>query len=485
MNKTSTKSQTVIPPPKRITHEDGRPFTCAWDSGVVVEAYLHQRNRRGKYRVKVLYGEQQVGSGNVDLEDLNDRERLHAECSHLDGQVGNWLAYLMRVSDAIAALPTEAEASWELDVVTLADIQPERKDYLWYPLLPRRAPVVLDGDPGVGKSALVIRLIAHLTTGTAFPALFPTEHLEQGFAPRHVCLLTYEDDPASTILPRVSIHGGNPALVHLLQGKKNSQSELQPLTMQDILMLEEALARFNPALLVFDPIQSFLGPHVDMNDAGSTRPVLDPISALCRRHDCTPLYIRHTGKSSHAKAMHAGLGSIDIMANMRCGLALYDDPEHPQRRILAQTKTNGRRAPSLQCLLSTATHDYLLDDGEILTVEDVRLDWDGLSTLTAADLNAQQWVQPRTDEEEQSALEQARAFLRELLKGGAEVPYPEVMQAVKEAGVTTATLKRAKALEHVTVRKQGGSGTPWLWRLPASDTGETRDSDESEDEAQF
>jgi hypothetical protein len=448
-----------------------------WDTGIAVEAYLHLRNRRGKYPVKVLYGAQQVGSGTLDLADLSDRERLHVQCSHLDGQVGNWIAYFMRASDAIAALPTEAEASWELDVVTLADIQPERKDYLWYPLLPRRAPVVLDGDPGVGKSALVIRLIAHLTTGKAFPSLFPAERPEQDFAPRQVCLMTYEDDPASTILPRVSIHGGKPALVQLLQGKRNAHGERQPLTMQDIPMLEEALTRFNPALLVFDPIQSFLGPHVDMNNAGSTRPVLDPISALCRRHDCIPLFLRHTGKSLHAKAMHAGLGSIDIMANMRCGLALYEDPEHPQRRILAQIKTNGRRAPSLQCLLSTATYDYLLDDGEMLTVEDVRLDWDGLSTLTAADLNIRQWETQRGREEEKSALEQARAFLRELLKDGAEIPYPEVMQAAREAGVTTATLKRAKTLEHVTVRKQGGPGTPWLWRLP--------DSDEAEDEVPF
>jgi hypothetical protein len=214
-----------------------------------------------------------------------------------------------------------------------------------------------------------------------------------------------------------------------------------------------------------------------MNQVSDTRPVLDPITGLCRRHDCTPLFIRHAGKSAHAKAMHAGLGSIDIMAAMRCGLGLFEDPEHPQRRILAQTKTNGRRAPSMQCKLSTATHDYDLEDGEVLTVEEVRLDWDGLSALTANDLNAQQWVPPRADEEEKSALEQARAFLRELLKDGAEVPYPEVMQAAKETGVTTATLKRAKALERIVVRKQGGSGAPWLWRLP--------DSVEAEDEVPF
>jgi Major Facilitator Superfamily/AAA domain len=178
MSQTSAK-QSAVPSPQRTTHAEGEPFICEWDNGVKVEAALHQRNRRGEYVVRVWYGTQLVGSANVDLSNLSDRERLHVQCSHLDGQVSNWLAYFMHASDAITAhTQTEADPRWELDVVTLADIRPERKEYLWYPLLPRGAPVILDGDPGAGKSALVIRLIAHLTTGTRFPTLFPAERPE-------------------------------------------------------------------------------------------------------------------------------------------------------------------------------------------------------------------------------------------------------------------------------------------------------------------
>ena len=65
-------------------------------------------------------------------------------------------------------------------VKTLSDYAFERKRYLWFPVLPEAEPVSIEGDPGCGKSAIVIKMICHLTTGTAFPTLFP-DHPEEAF----------------------------------------------------------------------------------------------------------------------------------------------------------------------------------------------------------------------------------------------------------------------------------------------------------------
>jgi len=198
------------------------------------------------------------------------------------------------------------------------------------------------------------------------------------------------------------------------------------------------------------------------------------VAVLCKQHDCTPLYVRHIGKTSRAKALYAGLGSIDITGNMRSVLFLGQDPDNKDRRILAQSKSNNaRKGPSLAYIIEPVEREIWTDDGDAVLVEAPRLQWDGRSELTADDLQ----TPPAVDEEETRVLDQARDFLQQLLKDGAEVPYPEVMQAAKETGVTPATLRRAKALERVKVRKQGGSGTPWLWRLP--------DTDEAEDEVPF
>ena len=170
-----------------------------------------------------------------------------------------------------------------------------------------------------------------------------------------------------------------PALVHIVEGKRSPDTgDVAPFTLADLSLLTDLLTTYTPALMVFDPLQSFFG-TVDMNSASETRPTLDAVRHLCKAHGCTPLYVRHNGKAQRAKAIHASLGSIDITAHMRSVLALFKDPDDENRRILAQAKTNGRLAPSMQLKLMGATCDVVLDTG-LETLEDVQVDWDGLST---------------------------------------------------------------------------------------------------------
>ena len=422
--------------------------------------------------VLVTYQGQDITKMHANLLLGQDIETLTRNCGTRVGDI-DWHGFFAHIS---TRLTPPGAPRWEAVVRTFSSYRPERKEYFWYPILPRGEPTLLDGDPGQGKSAMVVKLCVHMTKGQAFPTLF-AERPERDFDPQHVALLTYEDSPSSTILPRVAINGGNPDLVHLIEGKRHKKGEVIPVTMQDIATLMAVLEQYHPALLVFDPIQSFFGPGVDINKATDTRPVLDGVRNLCKAYSCTPLYVRHNGKSEHVKAMHSGLGSIDITANMRSALALYEDQEVPQRRILAQTKTNGRRAPSIQCLLSSGTYDFCLDCNEVITVEDVRLDWDGLSPWTAADLNAQQWARAaRANDEEKSALDEAREFLRDILADGPML-VDEVRQAARKAGISTATLKRAKSLKGIKAQRRPIEGKlsrdwPWEWPLPTRTPGE-------------
>jgi hypothetical protein len=73
------------------------------------------------------------------------------------------------------------------------------------------------------------------------------------------------------------------------------------------------------------------------------------------------------------------------------------------------------------------------------------------------------------DEEDTSALDQAREFLRELLQDGAKL-YDEVVEAMKQSGLTMATVRRAKPLAGVKSRRREVAGTPskdwpWEWTL--------------------
>ena len=292
-----------------------------------------------------------------------------------------------------------------------------RREYLWYPWLLKGEPCSLEGDPNVGKTSVLIKLLTYLTTGQAFPTLFP-ERPEADFEPATVVLFTNEDSPSKTLHPRLVLNGGDPDRVIFMEGKKDPDTgHILPMTLQDLAMLEQILVAHTPAMLAFDPMQSFLGPGVDMNAAGDTRPLLDAVASLCAAHSCTPLYIRHNGKTQRAKAIHASLGSIDISAHMRSILTLYKDPDERQRRILAHTKQAGPPAPSMNIKLTGAEFEVETDEGTE-TIEEVRIDWDGKNDLTSEDLNMRESMHGNDTEEANSALDQAREFLREVLKDG-------------------------------------------------------------------
>jgi putative DNA primase/helicase len=461
--------------PQCATADDGT-LLYTWNDTVVIEVMLHASNKSGRYPVITRYKGDQINKATVDLLNLKDRADIEAHCRALDGQV-NWLQRFQHVAELLPAR-VETSTTWELVTTTLSMVKPKRVDFYWKPLIPKGRPVSLDGDPGVGKSALIAKLMAHLTTGKAFPTLLDGTS-EHDFTPHHVCLMSAEDDPADTILPRVAVNTGDPSRVHILEGRRNGKGEVEPITMQDLPMLHTALDRWRPALLIFDPVQSYFGRGVDMNHANDTRPILDAVAGLCKPYHCTPFYVRHIGKALRSKALHAGLGSIDIAANMRSVLYLAKDPENPLRRILAHSKSNNARlGPSMAYLLTTITQAYSMNDGEEITIEAPRVDWDGRSPLTADDLNA---PLAQENEEEKTALDEARDFLRELLQD-APVFSKDVAKAAKEAGMAWATVRRAKALEGVKVRKQEGHGeaAPWEWYMPddPSDQAPSEDHDD-------
>ena len=424
--------------------------------------------------VTARHGETGLHTVRFDLLNQREQELFHQRCVSVNSNTVDWQSRLQSGIPGLRELAgrqhgqTASGTARQLRVTSLATVMPERVHWLWKPYLPLGRPVALEGDPGVGKSALIAKITAHLTSGQPFPNVLNGQ-VPQPFPACNVCLLTAEDDPGDTILPRVALNGGDPARVSLIDGWSTLDGAQGPVTMQDLDMLLQALDQHTPRLLVFDPVQSFFGRKVDMNSASDTRPVLDAVIGLCKRHDCTPLFVRHIGKARRDKALYAGLGSIDITAAMRSVLFLGEDPDNDQRRILAQSKANNARlGPSLAYKIVSVDHDLLTTTGDLVTVEAPRLDWDGLSALTATDLASP----PLADEEETSALDQARAFLRELL-ADAPLLAEEVRAAAKQAGVAMRTIHRAKPLEKILTRRRRLDNVPskvwpWEWLLDES-----------------
>ncbi|MEW5934471.1 MAG: AAA family ATPase, partial [Bacillota bacterium] len=223
------------------------------------------------------------------------------------------------VAEKLAALRREAGPGREPVMVNVGDVAPEEVTWLWYPYLPRGKITLLEGDPGVGKSWLALALAAIVSRGWSFPGLDGIPPEGQAGEPADVLLLP-EDGIADTVRNRLDSLGADARRVHVLAGWRGRSEEGQEVTghvtLQDVAVLEEALARVRPALVVVDPIQQYLG-EVDAWRAEQVRPVLARVGELAARFRCAVLLIRHLSKAGKDRAIYRGLGSIDFSAAAR------------------------------------------------------------------------------------------------------------------------------------------------------------------------
>lgn len=344
----------------------------------------------------------------------------------------------------------EVKPTVKPDLLCLADVEARRVNWLWEPFIPARMLSMISGDPAAGKSFIALAVAADLSRG----------RLRDGrrVNPASTLYLTCENPAAECLRPRFDSLGGDPAMLHLLQGTLfavDGEEQRGAVSLADIGILDAAIATTHARLVIVDPLQSYFGAHVDLHRSNETRPVLDGLAKLADARGCAILLVRHLSKQSGGKAIHRGLGSIDLTGAVRSEMLAGSLPDDPDTRALVHIKSNvGRMGHTL---------GYSID-GE------GRFSWTGESTITAADLLAAPAVPG------DRKLAEVSQWLTELLSTG-EREQKEVRELAEGAGITYATLRRAKiALRVRSSKPKGAMKGPWMWSLPedaqAAHTGE-------------
>ena len=213
-----------------------------------------------------------------------------------------------------------------LRLINMKDVEVESIEWLFYPFIPYGKITIIQGDPGEGKTTLVLQIIASLTKGTSVLDDKETE-------PINVIYQTAEDGLADTIKPRLLKANADCSRVLVIDDRDI------PLTMLDV-RLEQAIAETKARLVVLDPIQGFLGTGVDMHRANEIRPVMKHISELAEKYKCAIILIGHMNKCSMGKSAYRGLGSIDFQAAARSVLIVGRIKDEPEVRVVCQTKNS-------------------------------------------------------------------------------------------------------------------------------------------------
>ena len=317
-------------------------------------------------------------------------------------------------------------------------------EWLWQGRIPFGAVSILEGDPGLGKSTLLAAIVGAMTGGPALPNNPP-------LSPSPVLYVNLEDDLASTSVPRMAAHGANLDLVHVPEMGTASGARLFTLPLD----LERIWAMFlltKARLLILDPLMAVLGPEVNADNDQSVRQVFTDLAWTAREANAAIIVVRHLNKRSGVRAIYRGGGSIGIAAAARASLLLSKDPEHPEGRLLSQTKLSHAATPStLAFRIETGADDMgrIAWDGErTISSDDLVMRTDGPIPVQRPRMRADQWL---------------RAFLAE----GAQ-PAETIVTAAESDGISLITLRRAaKDLGIQKSFTRQGADRGWWWALPA------------------
>ena len=217
----------------------------------------------------------------------------------------------------------------ESKLLTLySDVKASPVRWLWYPYIAIGKITLLQGDPGDGKSTMMMNLISELSKGGATP---------DGKAlgrPQRIIYQCSEDGASDTIKPRLEACGADCRNIAFI-----NEEVYDGLTLDDE-RIREAIIEFKPQLVVIDPLQSYIGNDSDLQIAVRARKLMRRIALWASIYECAIVLIGHLSKTGHSKELYRGLGSIDVVASARSVLQVERDHEDEEVRIVKQIKNS-------------------------------------------------------------------------------------------------------------------------------------------------
>ena len=318
------------------------------------------------------------------------------------------------------------EIKIELQMVKMSEIQSKEVEWLWYPFIPYGKLTIVQGDPGDGKTTLILNIAAKLSKGEGLDSEMKLPE------PMNVIYQSAEDGLADTVKPRLELAGADCERILVIDEKEKS------LSMADE-RLEKAIVQTKARMLILDPIQAYLGGSMDMNRANEARDMTKKLGALAEKYQCAIVLIGHMNKAAGNKAAYRGMGSIDFFAVARSVLLVGRVEGESNIRAVVQIKNN----------LSAFGHPKafaLSEDG---------FQWLGDYEITVDEVLG--GIAPKANK-----MEQAKRLLRELALTSDAIQSNEIFDMADEQGISKRTLENAKRELGIRARKINNS---WYWEL--------------------
>ena len=334
--------------------------------------------------------------------------------------------------------------------VLLSTVEPERVHWLGYPRFPSGKLMLLEGDPGEGKTAIMIDLAARVSTGRPLPGSAVTRR------PAGVVLLSAEDDLSDTIVPRLTAAGADRSRII-----SESLAAMPSLDAGGLDHIRRLIDRVDACFVAVDPLSAFIPDYVNTHREHSTKRMLVPVVGLAAETGVLVCVTRHLTKlqaDTPRNPRYAGIGTIAFTGTARVAHVVGPDPGDPSCKVFAKVKNN--LAPDYPGLGYRLVSTPIRVGGK--DIHTVTVEWLGEVDVTAAEVLK---PPPGDSSGGGEALAEAALWLQALLATG-PVSSKTVRDGATGAGLAWDTVKRAKKTLGVRATKEPGPKGYWHWTLP-------------------
>lgn len=323
----------------------------------------------------------------------------------------------------------------------LTDFTEQEADWAIPGWLPRGQVAVLAGDGGTGKTSWWVHIVSAFSRGGAC-LLDPPGYVRD---PANVAFLTTEDSVSKKLKKRLREAGADESRIITMDLTADKTGALRNFKFGTEQMAA-FIRHFRPALCVFDPLQGFLPPSLNMGSRNEMRNCLSSLIGLGEEVGTTFMIICHTNKRTGASGRARIADSADLWDLARSVLVAGHSAEEGVF-YLSQEKSNYDR-------LQETVLFSIDDNGQIhfegTTSKRDREFQNDLATAVA---------RPNRDE--------AKNWILNRLADVGELRIKDLETDALAAGFSSATIKRAKAelknSRQISFRAEGfGSEKTWL-----------------------